>query len=134
MQSEPVHKCLISGFSFLEIMFALSVIAIVITGVFRLQSQAVYMNNEARFYTTAPLLAQKVVAEYEKDPGRFADSSGDFGENYNGYSWSRQVEEIEPETLGENAPEMKKIEVTVAYDESVYAYSVRVYRYVPEEE
>ncbi len=123
-----------SGFTLLEVMVAMSIIALVITGIFRLQSQSIYMSNEARFYTTAPLLAQKVMAEYEKDPDGLSDSSGDFGDEFAGYTWTRKVEDIESEALGEDFKEMKSVDVTVLADEGIYSYSFRAYRFMQENE
>ena len=121
-----------SGFTLLEVMVAMSIIALVITGVFRLQSQSIYMSNEARFYTTAPFLLQKVLTEYEKDPDGLSDSSGDFGDEFAGYTWTRKVEDIESEALGEDFKEMKSIDVTVLADDGVYSYNIRAYRFIQE--
>ena len=124
------------GFSFLEVMVAMSIIAIAITAVFRLQSQSIVMSNEARFYTIAPLLAQKVMAEYDRKPDKETGATGDFGEEYPGYAWKRAVEdiEIEAEAFGEEAEGMKRIEVTVSLDDGKFNYSIRTYRLDTEDE
>ncbi len=139
-----------AGFSLLEVMVAMSIIAIVITAVFRMQSQSIVMNNEARFYVTSPLLAQKVMAEYEKDTDKSENASGVFEEAFSNYSWKRTIEEVEIDSLGESEDDtqkpddlgfkgeevegLKKIDVTILYNEGELAYGIRTYRYVPGEE
>ncbi|MCU0593194.1 MAG: prepilin-type N-terminal cleavage/methylation domain-containing protein, partial [Desulfobacterales bacterium] len=45
------------GFTLLEVMVALGIMAIVLVSVYRLHSQTLAMSVESRFYTQAPLLA-----------------------------------------------------------------------------
>ena len=54
-----------AGFTLLEIMVAISIIAIVLVTVFRMHAQTLSMNYSARFYATSPLLAQKKMVEIE---------------------------------------------------------------------
>ena len=67
------------GFTLLEVLVALSIIAIVLVAALRLQGQSVTMNETARFYAAAPFLAQQKMAEVRFDPQRFMGSeSGRF--------------------------------------------------------
>lgn len=122
------------GFTLLEVMVAMSIIAIVITAVFKLQSQTIIMSNEARFYTTAPLLAQKVMAEYDRNPHGNLSDSGDFGESFEGYGWTRTVEDFEFETLEEDVEGLKKIDVVVSFNDAKLDYNIRTFRFVQEKE
>ncbi|MFO7972965.1 MAG: prepilin-type N-terminal cleavage/methylation domain-containing protein [Desulfobacterales bacterium] len=55
-----------SGFTLLEIMVALSIIAIVLVSVYKMQAQSISMIYASKFYATAPLLAQLKIAEVEQ--------------------------------------------------------------------
>ena len=54
-----------SGFTLLEVMIAMAIIAIALVAVFGSQSQSLSLANEAKFSTTAALLAQSKMAEIE---------------------------------------------------------------------
>ncbi len=83
------RQSVIEGFTFLEVLMAVSILAILLVGVHKLQSQMVSMSQTTRFFTLAPLLAQSQMAEMERR--NFIDiqkDSGDFGIAYPGYVWS----------------------------------------------
>ena len=50
------------GFTLLEVMVAISILAIALVAVFGSQSQSLSLANEAKFNTTAPFLAQSKMA------------------------------------------------------------------------
>ena len=56
------------------------------------------------------------------------EEKGDFGEEYPGYSWHHNIEDIESETLGEISSRLKKIEVIVSLNDDEYIYSIKAYR------
>lgn len=60
-----------SGFTLLEVLVAVSIISIVLVSALRLQGQSVTMSETARFYATAPFLAQEKMAEVRFDHKRF---------------------------------------------------------------
>ena len=77
-----------AGFTLLEVMVAVAIIAIALTTLFGSQSQSVSLACESRFYTTAPLLAQEKMAELVV--AGLADvnvDSGDCGADFPGYRW-----------------------------------------------
>lgn len=126
------------GFTLLEVMAALAIIAIVLVAVYRMHAQTISMNGTAGFYTRAPLLARSVIARLAAAPEEMGLSGGgDFGENLPGYRWEINMEdlvsEILAETLGETAERLKQIDVTVTLDDD-YTYSVRTFRLLPESE
>src|SRR5512137_323533 len=53
------------GFTLLEVMIAMAILAIVLVTVFHSQSQSIAMANESRAMTTLALLAQSRMAEVE---------------------------------------------------------------------
>jgi len=122
-----------SGFTLLEVLIALAIMAIVLVSVYRLHSQTLSMATANRFYTQAPLLAQSKMAQLEASPaGSFSGESGDFGEKFPGYSWSVATEDVSSEILGEIASDLKRIDVTVTLNENEYVYSIRSYRLMRE--
>ncbi|MGB2929513.1 MAG: prepilin-type N-terminal cleavage/methylation domain-containing protein [Desulfobacterales bacterium] len=122
-----------SGFTLLEIMVALSIIAIVLVSVYKMQAQTISMNYEARFYATAPLLAQLKIAELETvNLEEQADDSGDFGDKFPGYRWNVVIDDIESELLGNIAENLKQINVNVSFNTDEFTYSLRTYRFIQE--
>jgi general secretion pathway protein I len=119
-----------SGFTLLEVMVALAVMAIVLVSVYRMHSQSLTMNTAAQFYTQAPLLAQSKMAGLETlSEGGFSEDSGDFGEQFPGYSWKVSEKDVASEILGTAAEDLKQIDVTVSYNDDQFSYSLRTYRF-----
>ena len=134
-QQQPpkkTHGCkrLTSGFTLLEVMVAMAILAIVLVSVYRMHSQTLAMNTAARFYTQAPLLAQKKMAEVTTTTSQiFASDSGDFTEDFPGYSWQVSATDVSSESLGEVADDFKRIDVTVAYLNNQFSYRLSTYRF-----
>ena len=121
-----------TGFTLLEVMVAMAIMAIVLVSVYRMHAQTLAMNTANRFYTQAPMLAQGKLAQLATGSSEIiAGDSGDLGEKFPGYSWSVAVEEVSSEALGEVADDLKRIDLTVSYNE--YVYSVRTYRLMREQ-
>ncbi len=118
------------GFTLLEVMIALAVMSIVLVSVYRMHSQSLTMNTAARFYTLAPLLAQNKMAELETlSSDGFPNDSGDFGEQYPGYSWRTSVADVSSEVLGEVANDLKQVDLTISYNNNQFSHSLRTYRF-----
>ena len=122
------------GFTLLEVMVAMAIIAIAMTAVLNSQSQSISLASEAKFSTTATLLAQMKIAEISRgNPLDLTSDSGDFGEDFPGYTW-----EVKVETLNADLPEnvsthLKQMDVNISWGEGgVYHYDLRAYRFVPE--
>lgn len=126
-----------AGFTLLEVMVALGIMAIVLAGVYRLQAQTLGMSLESRFYTQAPLLARSALTRYEETGRReqrpLATDQGDFGREFPGYAWKITVDEAPSQTLGADiSRDMKRIEVLVTLNGGQFAYGMRTYRFVRE--
>ena len=122
-----------AGFTLLEVMVAMAIMAIVLVSVYRMHSQTLTMNTAARFYTQAPLLAQGKLAQLESaSSGMVAGDSGDFGDKFPGYTWTLATDEITSESLGEIAADLKRIDMTVSFNRDEYVYNVRTYRFIRE--
>jgi len=123
------------GFTLLEVMVALSIISIVVTAVFGLQSQTVVLNTNVQFDTKAPFLAQFKIAEIIADiSNQSEDQAGDFSDEFSGYAWRSSVKDIESEseTIGSFAEKMKRIDVSVTFNEEEFVYTLTTYWFVQE--
>jgi len=121
----------VNGFTLLEVMVSVAIMSIVLVSVYRLHSQSLTMDTESRFYTQAPMLAQGKLAEMGAgEDAEFTNDSGEFGENFEGYSWNVSVDDVDIEALGEISQDLKKIEVTVSYNENEFVYHLRTYRII----
>lgn len=121
-----------NGFTLLEVCVAVFVIAIVLLAVYRLQSQTLLMNYSARFYTTAPLLAQMKLAEIDATGLEdIIDESGDFGQEFPGYTWQMGTDEVDTEALEKTAEALKRIDLRILLNGGELEYSLQTYRYLP---
>lgn len=124
------HPC--SGFSLLELMVCLAIIAIAFTAALGLQSSSLSTITEARFKSVACLLAQKKIAEIETaDPDNLVSESGDFGDDYPEYIWNILVEDIA--IFDEEAPvgAFKRIDLNISLNGERYNYDLRYYKFFP---
>jgi general secretion pathway protein I len=118
------------GFTLLEVMVALSIIAIVLVSVYRMHAQTVSMNNEVRFYATAPMLAQIKMAEIESESLEdIGDDSGDYGDEFPDYRWSIVIDDVESTALGNIAKDLKKIDLLISFNNDEFTYNLRAYKY-----
>ena len=112
-------------------MVSVAIMSIVLVSVYRLHSQSLTMNTEAQFYTQATMLAQSKLAEMGAgEDAEFTDDSGEFGENFPGYRWSVSVEDVEIEALCEISQDLKKIDMTVSFNENEFVYTLRTFRFI----
>ena len=122
------------GFTLLEVMVALCILAIVLLSVYRLHSQTISMSIESRFYTQAPLLARSALARWEeaRKPEMISDQ-GDFGKEFSGYQWKISVADAPSPALGAQfARDMQRIDVLVTLNNGEHSYGFRTYRFVRE--
>ena len=121
-----------SGFTLLEVMIAIAIIAITLVAVFGSQSQSLSLANEAKFSTTAPLLAQSKMAEFEAlNPEDLTSDSGDFGDDFPNYKWNLTVTDVSFVGANEVLNYLKRIDLSLFYGEqSRYQYDLMLYRFV----
>jgi len=80
------------GFTLLEVLVCMVLLATALVAVFRLQAQNLDLQSEARFITAARLLAQARVAAVAGDPDfREGRETGDFGEDHPGFRYSQDI-------------------------------------------
>ncbi|MGB5985210.1 MAG: prepilin-type N-terminal cleavage/methylation domain-containing protein [Desulfobacterales bacterium] len=117
------------GFTLLEVLISLGVIAIVLVSVYHLYTQNLVMAESHRFYSLAPLLAQNKLAEMEIAASDGLDAgSGSFGEAYPGFTWEIEISESASEVLGEVAADLRRIDISVGYNEDEFTYDLHTYR------
>lgn len=117
------------GFTLIEVMVAITIMGIVFTSIFKLHSQTISMTYLSRFYSIAPLLCQKKLADFERSySGEETEESGEFGDDHPGYAWHVAAQKVTTDVL-EKELKMLRIDVTVSLDNSDMAHSIRSYRY-----
>ena len=121
-----------AGFTLLEIMVSVSILALVFVSFFKMQSKTIDLAVAAKFHSTAPFLAGKLLAEIEQDLGDWSEPAGDFGENYPGYTWSCQITDAAFEDLDfmdeESHKNFKKIDLEISGEKGEKAYKITTWR------
>lgn len=126
--NEQVFEFKKNGFTLLEILIAVSILAIVVTVGFKAHSQSIAMNEEAKFYVTASALAQLRLAEFEsKIDADMTEDSGDFGDEFPGYRWRMSVAHVDLPMQHEDADRLKRVDVTVSLRDDAFQYQLRAY-------
>ncbi len=120
-----------AGFTLLEIMVAISIIAIVFLSVFKMHAQTISMTASTRFYAIAPILAKNRLAEFlSHSQDELSDDSGDFGNGYAEYGWKIVVEDVESENLETDTDRLKRIDVMISVNNEENTYRLRAYRFI----
>ncbi len=118
-----------AGFTLLEVMIAVSIIAIAFVTLIGSQSQSVSISGHTRFAVTSALLAQKQLTYIESaDFSDVSSGSGDFGENYPGYSWKSEVSELSEDDTGIEGSDgmLKAVDLIVTFGgDDGRSYAVR---------
>lgn len=117
------------GFTLLEVMIAVALIAIALVTLLGSQSQSVFFANSAKFETMASLLAQSKMSEITiQAADSLSSDSGDFGEDYPGYAWEATVSDVSIEGLDAISDYLKQIDLAVTW--GALSYNLRLYHYV----
>jgi len=133
-RSQILNSQYFCGFTLLEVMIALSIVSIALMVILGSQSQGLSLANEARFNTTASLLAQEKMAEMEavRERGELSSDSGDFGEAFPDYVWRLSVHDVSFEGVGRVSDRLRQIDLEITYvPDSRYQYRLRRYRFFP---
>jgi general secretion pathway protein I len=121
------------GFTLLEVMVAMAIIAIALTAVLGSQSQSVSLASEAKFYTTAALLAQSKMAEIRlKKPGDLTSDSGAFGEDFPGYLWQVTLNSVNLDNMEDITDRFAQVDLEISWGEDgLYKYRLRELLFIP---
>jgi prepilin-type N-terminal cleavage/methylation domain-containing protein len=87
-----------AGFSLIELVVAMGLLAVALTAVYQLQGKNLDLHADARFVTRATQLARAQLASALAEPDLYgAEESGRFQERDgvpSGYGWERRIEEV----------------------------------------
>ena len=118
------------GFTLLEVMIAVSIMAIALVALFGSQSRSLTHATEAHFNVVAPMLASGKLAELKADTSAPNNDDGDFGDDYPGYTWEIETENAifdSPDALGNLEKPLQKVELTISWNETRYNYILTYY-------
>ena len=135
-----------TGFTLLEVMVAVAIVAIALVPLLRLHLVSLDATIWAQDYTTAVMLAQKTMTEKmapipserelgEREAGELepGEENGTFDEPaYARFQWQTLIEEKEELTLGEAAQplEVQRIQVTITWQDGQRSRAYQLESYV----
>jgi general secretion pathway protein I len=118
------------AFTLLEVMVAVSIIAVALVALFGSQSRSLSHATEAHFNIVAPMLASGKLAELKSSNEAPDNDERDFGEDFPGYRWKIETEDASftsPEGLANLTTPLQKVEVTVLWNETNFSYTLTYY-------
>jgi general secretion pathway protein I len=118
------------AFTLLEVMIAVSIIAIGLVTLFGSQSRSLSLATEAKFNSIAPMLASVKLAELKAGVIAMSNDDGDFDDDFPGYIWEIEVEDAvfeSPEDLAELRRPLQKIDLKVLWSGTKHSYSLTYY-------
>ena len=122
-----------SGFTLMEVMVAVSVVAIALMAIYRMHTQTLFMDARGRFDTIATQLARQTLADIDTiDLKDLSGDSGDFGNAHPGYTWQIQTEGVSADLIKEDGPTLKRITVTISFNGEASVFNLTTYRHVYE--
>jgi general secretion pathway protein I len=116
-----------AGFTLLEVVVALAVLAIALIALLTLRSRDIALQAHARHLVTATALAKMKLEELNRVAGaRDQERSGDFGERYPGYRWTSAIDEtplagwleVRVEVLWPEGARQERVELVTYVQES----------------
>ena len=121
-----------SGFTLLEVMIAMAILAIALTVLFSGQSRTVSIADISDFTATSALLGAMQMAELLQEDDPPLSSAGDFGPHYPGYTWQARVSKTvsSPESLPEHAAAaLERIDVIITDTHRDTSFTISRYRF-----
>ncbi|MBF0411985.1 MAG: prepilin-type N-terminal cleavage/methylation domain-containing protein [Desulfamplus sp.] len=133
------------GFTLLEMMVSISILALVLVAVFQIQSSTLRLSVSGEFYSTASHLARKKMADIEQilnDPSMSNELSanqisGDFGDQFSGYKWECLISSFD--ISGSQIPEeviakselqqLKNITIQISYKDEL-SFKISSWRFI----
>jgi len=125
-----------AGFTLIEVIVAMAIIATVMTALFRMQSGTIDLAGADDFQANARYLSAKAIAQVElsiNDP----ELHGEFDQAFKGYTWqceitdvSANLSDIMPD-LTEETGALKKIDLTITREQGTRSYHVETFRFAP---
>lgn len=127
-EASGMRKAAENGFTLLEVLVSLSIIAIVMVSVIRLQGQTIEMCQAVQFYSIAPFLAQDKISETVLDPGAFhGGATGDFSPDLSGWTWEVKIEKKQMQLKESPQVEIAEIRVKIKQEPDGFRYTLSQY-------
>lgn len=124
------------GFTLLEVLVAMVVMAVVLVTLLEMQSGTIRLAGAGRFSGMVLFLAGSQLATLTGDHTAPAYLSGDFGPDYPGLQWTWTLEDAvfeEPVTLEDLSPgRLKKIRLEIASPGTGRSHTLTTWRYLVE--
>ena len=95
-----------NGFTLLEVLISVAIMATILTILFGAQSRSIQLADEADFNTVAPMLAQEKLAEFRAGLTDINHTSGKFDRKLPGYNWQLKIRAVD----FSESPHMKAME------------------------
>lgn len=125
----PPSQKAICGFTILEVMVALAILSIALTGIYRLHGQTMVMSAKARFHSLAPMLAQAKLSDVQQQSyEELTSASGDYDQTHPGYTWSLKFEDVSSELFTDSSYHLTRIDIDISQNEENH-YHLRTYRF-----
>jgi general secretion pathway protein I len=121
------------GFTLMEVLVALSVVAIALMAIYRMHSQTLFMDTRSRFDSVATMLTRQKLADVNAiELSEFNADDGDFGQDHPGYSWKIQTEAVTSDLIRQDGPTLKQIRLTISHNETAAEFTLTTYRFANE--
>jgi len=118
------------GFTLIEVLVSLTIMAIVLVAVFKLHVQSISVQTTARFHATAMQLAQATLADVQSRPFEALQSdSGEFGDRFAGYRWQVTLTDVEAETVGPVGARLKRISIDISHGADDNRHNLTTYHF-----
>ncbi len=112
------------GFTLLEVLISLAIIAIVLITCLRAQNQSIRLYHLSRDMTTATILARQKMGEIELAGfPELGEDEGDFEDKFPGFSWQRSVSVTPFE-------EARRVALSIMWKEGIRERRIDVIAYI----
>lgn len=118
------------GFTLLEVMIAVSIMAIALVALFGSQSRSLSQATEAHFNNRAPMLASIKIAELQSRIIPLESNQGDFEDDFSHFSWEIEVSDAALnsfQSLENIENPLQQVSVKVFWKETNYSYTLMYY-------
>lgn len=113
-------------------MVAVAIMAIAFTAVIKVHSQTISMNMASNFYIKAPLLATKIISEWESSMATSgsAPASEPLGDEFAGFAYTTDQQPITVDALfsekaDKNSSRLVQLNCTITYNEGEFSYTIK---------
>ncbi len=117
-----------AGFTLLEVMVAVSIIALSFVSLLGSQSQSISIAADSRFATISSMLAGQKLAEMQVNGfEELSSTGGDFEDDFAGFNWQTEVNELTEDEIGIKGGDglLKVVDLTVSRGDDELSYQVR---------